>query len=258
MANQTSVRPPEGGRKLTPKQQAAQRRIQKRRRVQLILIAAIVLVVSGLAIWIGLTVTKPTEWINIPTAARTDERPFELGPADAKIAVEVYTDYQCPACKNWHQATEPRLLSEYVQAKREAGQTVKLVYKQAPILDGGSSQRESHQTAEGAYCASDQKRSLDFHDALYSNQPNGENTGFWSAGRVKELAQVLKLNTNDFNQCIDSGKYRNTVVQDASASRTKGVNATPSFFVNGKFVTDGQDYNNLKKAIDEALATPTK
>lgn len=259
MANQTKVNLPNGSdRRLTPKQQAAMRRVQKRRRVQLILIGAIVLVVAALAIWIGLVVTKPTDWQSIPTATRIDERNFEVGPADAKVTVEMYTDYQCPACKAWHDSTERRLLNDYVEAKREPTQTVKLVYKQWAFLDANFTQRESHLMAEAAYCASDQKRFRDFHDALYNNQARTENSGFWTTGRLKELAQLLKLNTNDFGQCLDSGKYRNTIIQEASNARAKGVTSTPSFFVNGKFVNDGQDFNNLQKAIDEALNSPVK
>lgn len=132
------------------------------------------------------------------------ERPFELGPADAKVVVEEYGDYQCPYCKLWDEQVQPQIISNYIKA----GKSVKLVFRPFPFLDQGRSTQESHLALQGAYCAADQNRFWDYHNALYSNQPQGENTGFWTTTRLKSLAQSLGLNTSTFNSCLDSGKYK--------------------------------------------------
>jgi protein-disulfide isomerase len=256
MANQLKgPRPaPTGERRLTPKQQAAARRAQKRRRIQLLVTGGMVAVIAIIAIVIGLVVTRPTEWNAIPATATTDERQFEVGAADARVTLEVFGDYQCPACKQWHETGQSSVVNNYIKQNK----SVKMVFKQFPFLDANYSARESHVMVEGAYCAADQKRSIDFHDALYNNQRRGENTGFWTNDRVKELAGQLKLDTNAFNQCMDSGKYRQRANQDAVEARQRGVSSTPSFFVNGQLIQNGGDFGTLSKALDEALASPPK
>ncbi len=242
-----------GVRKLTPKQEAARRRAQKRRRNRLLITGGLVAVISAALIITGIALSQPTNFQQLPGTVVTDERPFEMGPADAKVTVEEFTDYQCPACKTWHESSQPRLLNDYIKA----GKSVKFVIKQNPFLDTSTAQRESHVTTEAAYCASDQKRFWDFHDALYNNQPKGENTGYWTSDRLKELARQLKLNNDQFNKCMDSNTYRLKANADATAARDRNVTGTPSFFVNNKLIAY-KDYSDLQKAIDEVLNTPNK
>ncbi len=250
--------PPTGpantGRKLTPKQEAARRRAQKRRRVQILVTTILVLVVATALIAIGIAVSQPTNFVNIPAQVSTDERPSELGPADAKVTVEEFTDYQCPFCKSWHEGGEQNLINDYVKA----GKSVKLVVRQKAFLDRDAAQKESHLTAEAAVCAGDQKRFWDFHGALYANQPKGENTGYWTTNRLKELAKSLKLNEGTFNSCLDSNKYRTKVNNDASDAVNRGITGTPTFVVNGNAPITSGSYADVQKATDEALNTPAK
>jgi protein-disulfide isomerase len=252
-ANLTPKVVPAGGpvapRKLTPKQEAARRRAQKRRRVQLLITGVIVLVIAAALIALGISISQPTVFNNIPAAASVDERPFELGPADAKVVVEEYGDYQCPFCKQWHQDTQPQFINDYIKS----GKSVKFVFKPFPFLDANSTTRESHVTTEAAYCAADQKRFWDFDNALYDNQPQSENSGYWTANRLKALAKALQLDTNQFNSCMDSNKYRSKATTDATDAQNRGVTGTPTFYVNGTAV-QAQDYASLKTAIDAALS----
>lgn len=243
-----------GGRKLTPKQVAARRRAQKRRRIQLIVVAAMVAVISAAMILLAISISQPTKFENLPSAATQDERPFEYGASDAKVTVEAYTDFQCSACKVWHDASQPRILNDYIKA----GKSVKLVSRPIGFLDTGSSQRESHTTAEAAACAADQGRFSDYTTALYGNQPAGRNTNYWTNDRLKQLARtIIGFDSSKFNSCFDSNKYRQKINDDTATARNKGVTATPTFLVNGKPIT-GADYGELQKAIDEVLNAPTK
>ncbi len=241
------------GRKLTPKQEAIRRRAQKRRRTQLLVIGGLVVVIALALIAIIVAVSQPTKFEALPAAATTDERPLEIGPADAKVTVEEYGDYQCPGCKLWHDTSQSRLTTDYIKA----GKGVKFVFRPYPFLDARAAQRESHTTLEAAYCASDQKRFWDYHDALYNNQPLSENSGFWSVDRTKQLASALKLDVEKFNKCVDANTYRAKANADASAAINKGINQTPTFLVNGTKLS-GADYSELQKAIDEALNSPAK
>ena len=70
---------------------------------------------------------------------------------------------------------------------------------------------------------------------------------------MKQFAVDLDLDTNAFNECFDSGEFRK-VVQDEYAEANKlGVNATPAFFLNGRFLSGAQPFDAFEAIIDEEL-----
>jgi protein-disulfide isomerase len=242
-----------GGRKLTPKQEAARRRAQQRRRNQLLIISGVVVVAFVALIVLAITLSQPTNFSSIPTAITTDARPFELGPADAKVMIEEYGDYQCPICKTWHTDIQPQVVNTYINT----GKSVRLVFKPFPFLDARAPQlNESHLMVQAAYCASDQSRFWDYHNALYDNQ-QAENSGFWTTDRLKNLAKVLKLDSDKFNSCLDSNKYKNQANNDATNASNRGITGTPTIIVNGKILSSFE-FSEIQKAVDEALNSPTK
>ncbi len=248
----STTRPSNGGnsatRKLTPRQEAARKRAQKRRRTQLLITGAVVLVVAAALIVLGISLTQPVNFNNIPATITTDAVPFQLGPSDAKVTVEEYGDYQCPFCAQFHKQDQPQLISDYITSNK----SVRFIFKPFPFIDQNKGNRESHTTVEAAYCAVDQKRFWDYDNALYDNQ-KPENSGFWTSDHLKALAKALQLDTSAFNSCLDSNKYKNQASDDATAAQNRGVTGTPTFFVNNKLV-NYTDYNSLKTAIDAALA----
>lgn len=234
------------------RREAARRRSQKRRQNQIIIISAIVIIIAVAAIGLSLTLSQPVNFTNLPATITLDERSHELGPVDAKVTVEIYGDYQCPFCQLWNQQYQPTLLKEFI----ESGKSVKYIFRDFPFLDErtASSIKESHNTVQAAYCAADQKRFWDYHNALYDNQPKSENSGYWSVSTLGQLAQALKLDTNSFNSCLQSNKYLTQANNDATAARNRGLNGTPSFYVNGK-VVELNSYADLQAAINKALGS---
>src|SRR5690349_16314007 len=41
-----------------------------------------------------------------------------LGSPDAPVRIDVYSDFACPACKNFHEQTLPLILNEYVMSSK--------------------------------------------------------------------------------------------------------------------------------------------
>jgi protein-disulfide isomerase len=86
------------------------------------------------------------------------------------------------------------------------------------------------------------------HDLLYARQ------GEWSddaavTARLKAYAGDLGLDTAAFGQCLDSGKYTQAIQEAITDSTRQGINATPTYLVDGKKV----DTNGLRAAIDAAV-----
>ncbi len=158
----------------------------------------------------------PSAPINVKLTANT---PF-LGSASAKVTVVEYADYRCPFCERVYTNVIPELKTKYINTGK-----IKFVYQDFAFLGP-----DSNTAAEASHCAVDQNKFWQFHDYLFDNQ--GSESGDWaSASHQKEFAQKLGLNTTQFNQCLDGGKYKKEVLDETAAGRSYGVTGTPSFVI---------------------------
>jgi len=168
-----------------------------------------------------------------------------LGAADAPIVVAEYADFQCPYCKDFADGPGRLLKEEYVDTGR-----VRFVYRHFAFLGD-----ESTWAAEAAECADEQGRFWEYHDRLFVAQ-GAENSGAFSRDNLKAFAAELGLDTQRFNQCLDSGDYRSDVRQEYAEGQRLGVQGTPTLFVDGRLVRSGGNYEVLRAAIEAALAGP--
>jgi len=175
--------------------------------------------------------------------AYANPRNNTLGDPNAPVTMIEYGDYQCPFCRRFWETTEPKLIQDYVVTGK-----VYFVYRSA----GGFIGPESGDAAEAAYCAGDQGKFWEYHDVLFANQ-GGENVGAFSASKLLNFANALKLEVASFKDCINSGKYAQRVQQDATDMQTDGARATPSFLINGVLVEGAQPYETFQQAIQAAL-----
>lgn len=164
------------------------------------------------------------------------------GAADAPITVEVYADFQCPWCRRFTLGPERRLEEEYVSKG-----LVRLLFRHFAFLGA-----ESRWAADAAECANEQGRFWDYHDKLFEEQ-SGENVGTFSKENLKRFAAELDLDAEQFNRCLDSGKYSAKVREETAEGQRKGVRGTPSVFVNGRLIERGLYYQELRAAIEAAL-----
>ena len=72
--------------------------------------------------------------------------------------------------------------------------------------------------------------------------------------KIKSWAKDLGLNTNSFNNCFDSEKFKTVIDEDTKAGQTAQVSGTPSFFINGVLLVGAQPFNAFKTIIDQELA----
>jgi protein-disulfide isomerase len=71
---------------------------------------------------------------------------------------------------------------------------------------------------------------------------------------LKKYATELELDAEAFNACYDSGQFRADVMQDYQEGQQVGVQGTPAFFVNGRFLSGAQPLEAFQAIIDEELA----
>ena len=185
------------------------------------------------------------------------------GNPNAPVKLTEFSDFQCPYCKQFWTNTEAQVISTYVTTGkviytyRTAGNWVS-----GNIGDGGV---ESQNSAMAAYCAADQNKFWEMHDALFTNVL-GEDAGSFTSRRLQAIAQNIGLNMNAFNSCYSSQKYLDQANQDFKAAQGSGIQGTPWFVltytVNGQTQTssiDGaQPFNVFQQDIDKALAAGAK
>jgi protein-disulfide isomerase len=222
-----------------------EKRRQQRTRQRLIVV--IVIIVAALVV-VGLLVlpnfTPVGEVVSITPQPHPDAQGMAIGDPDAPVRIDVFEDFQCPACRTFTENYEPLIVSNDVSAGR-----VYYVFRHWPFIGP-----ESLQAANASMCANAQGRFWDYHDMLFQNQ-TGENVGAFADRRLVAFAENLGLNMSDFNACFRSNEYQAEIQSDYSEGTQLGVGGTPSVFVNGVQLSPGliPSYDQIVEAIDSVI-----
>jgi len=167
-----------------------------------------------------------------------------LGAADAPVTLEIYSDFQCPACGTLARSLEPLLISEYVTPGN-----VRLVYRDFAFLG-----QESIDAAVAARCAARENRFWQYHDYLFANQ-SGENRGAFSAGRLSAMAEAVGLDMDAYRACIADPTEAQAVLDARETADSVPISSTPTLVIDGgQPIVGVPDYNELSAALDAALA----
>ena len=167
-----------------------------------------------------------------------DKDAYYEGDENAPVTVVVFDDFQCPFCKKFFDETLPKLKEDYIDTGK-----VKYVFRHFPL----SFHQNAQKAAEAAECAGEQGKFWEMHDMLYSHQDA------LSVDDLKNYASQLGLDTEQFNQCLDSGKYKDKVQNDFNMGVQVGVSGTPTFFINGEKLVGAQPYSVFQQVIDSKL-----
>ena len=162
------------------------------------------------------------------------------GPKNAKVTIVEYGDFQCPACGAAH-PTVKQVLAEY-EGK------VQFVFRNFPL----PMHKNAQIAAQAAEAAGEQGKFYEMHDLLYTNQGEWENSSKPLDIYIK-YAKELKLDEEKFKKAVESNKFKTKIENDVKDGYAVGVNATPTFFINGVKQEGGIQYQQFKEQIDEQL-----
>jgi len=154
------------------------------------------------------------------------------GKISAPVTIVEFGDFQCGFCDRFAKVTEPQINRTYIQNGK-----INMIFKN--FVTHGP---DSNTAAIAAQCANDQGKFWNFYDILYNNQ-GGENTGWANSDNLKKLSiQLLGLNKEEFNACLDGTKYKSLADRDNALAISSGLQGTPSFVIEKK---DGTDRETL-------------
>ena len=149
-----------------------------------------------------------------------------FGSEDALVTIIEFGDYQCPNCKKWFENTKPEIVTNYLETGKS-----NLYFVDLPFLGD-----DSLPASSATYCANDQGLYWEYHSHLYSNQ-RGIDSGWADQSSLQNYAELLGLNTSEFTNCMDSGKYDESSLFNLDVGIQNGVESTPWFIIVGP---DGQ------------------
>ena len=194
----------------------------------------------------------PTEQAKQPVHISADDDPIR-GNTEAPITIIEFSDFQCPFCARFHLQTLPLLIENYIDTGK-----VKLVYRDFPIQN---IHPNALPAAVAAECAYDQDKFWEYHDRLFENQNQWSGLGTADAISVfGQYALDLDLDQQEFNTCLNGGKYINEIRNDLDDGKEYGVSGTPGFFVGNERIgyvelKGAQPFENFKKVLDSQLTS---
>jgi protein-disulfide isomerase len=164
-----------------------------------------------------------------------------IGEPNAPLVIEVFSSFGCVHCRDFAVETEQQVFDNYVKTGK-----VFFIYRSFnnPADRLGIA-------AQAAYCAGDQGKFWEMHDLIFANFSA---TGY-SDKQLSKMVETLELDTDEYDSCMESGKYVGTVETDAKLGTTAGVTGTPSFTFNGELTVEGnRDFAAFQAQIEASLA----
>jgi protein-disulfide isomerase len=180
---------------------------------------------------------QPGKFLTLPQINADDP---QVGSKDAKVKIVLFSDFQCPYCKNFYEQSFRKAMIDFKDQ-------VLFAFKEVPL----SIHDKAMDTAMAAECANEQGKFWEMADKLYADQKT------WSAAKTfsaTPYASAIGLNLSSFNQCVSSKKFADKINADNKVAQDFGISGTPAIFVNDQFFGGVVQYDQLKAAIEAQLA----
>ncbi len=166
-----------------------------------------------------------------------------MGDKSAPITIIEFGDYQCTYCYKFHKDSLGMIQKEYIDSGKAS-----LVF-----VDFTLNGPDSVLAAEAAHCANEQGKFWPMHDVIYRSW-KGERTGWINRDSITQFAQAAQIDHNALNECLDSKKYHQRVLDTYEFAQGIEINATPSFLmISGDKITKitgNQPLEVFRKVLD--------
>jgi protein-disulfide isomerase len=232
-------------------QREQERKQAQRRRVATIVtvvVVALALVAGG---WWYVQSGKSEELSGqlAPIARQSDGSVVMAKPGVDKPVLEIYEDFQCPACQAFEQTG-----SATVKNMAAAGQ-VKVVYHPINIFTAEPAHNNTMRASAAARCVPDGKQWMAFHDRLFKEQPSESESGFAIDDLIK-WGKEAGVTDPGFESCVKTQKNVQAQADYSKKILDSGVitQGTPTLRLGGKEIDNKIAFNPgaLRQAILDA------
>ncbi|MFA6405004.1 MAG: thioredoxin domain-containing protein [Candidatus Paceibacterota bacterium] len=209
---------------------------------------AVFVLILGLIIWgLAIAMNKPVPGTTLSSPAPISTFDHVRGTEDAPVTLIEYSDFQCLACQTYYY-----IISKLLD---ENSSKIRFVYRHFPLdnilPDGKVQHPNAIPSAMASEAAGAQGKFWEMYDLIFDNaiewkdvtDPTDIFVGY---------ATKLKLNTEQFKADLSSTTLRAKIKRDKDDGVKIGINSTPTFFINGKAITNPPNYEEFKAIIDTA------
>lgn len=164
----------------------------------------------------------------------------QLGPANAKVTMVMAFEFACPFCQRaW--ATVDALRTKY-------GKDLRVVYKQRIVHA-----KTATTPALGACAANKQGKWRKFADLTWTKAFEARD---FEEANIDAIARQVGVNMKKFKGDV-AGACTQELADEQALMQKLAINATPSFFINGRYMAGAQPQGAFEALIDEELAKAT-
>ncbi len=163
-----------------------------------------------------------------------------LGSDSAPVEIVEFADFECPACARFAILEWP-----LVQERLIASGRLKWRFMDFP-LQGHTNSPAAHLAAG---CADEQGRFFEMMDAIFNRQ-NEWATERRPARIIRGYAQSLGLDMAKYDACVDTEHAKPGIDADYAEGERLGVDATPTYFVNGRMWPGLLVFDQIKAIVD--------
>jgi protein-disulfide isomerase len=223
----------------------AKSRRSAKKQTNWVLIAGIV--VGGIVIFVGLIALafrEPNRLSLLGFCNNNPENCIVLGNAEADVAVVEVSDYGCSHCRDFNLETSPQLAVQYVDTNQVKWIVVPFA------LQNQTGAFPTMPSTIAAMCANEQGAFADYHESLFELQSTPL---FNTQEGFMQVATALDLDVEAFSSCLNDNAYADRVLENITMAQQAGINATPSFFIDGDLLAGDQPLSVFQQRLDALL-----
>ncbi|PZG10402.1 DsbA family protein [Nonomuraea aridisoli] len=227
---------PKSARDKIKEQQAAARARERRKRLATYVTTGVVaLAAVGAGWWYAAMNSRSEEAAGrlAPVSIQPDGSVVMAQAGVTGPVVDIYEDFQCPACKELERVSGATFKNLALEGK------AKVVYHPITIFSQEPTRSNSLRAANAARCVADGKQWMAFHDLLFRNQPSETEPGF-TPDQLKAWGKEAGVTSPGFDACVTQEKNR-----EAQAAYSKKIldgqkiQHTPTVKLNGTEIDNG-------------------
>ncbi len=175
-------------------------------------------------------------------ARKDPQDPLAVGRIDAPVTMIQYSDFACGYCRKYALETEPALIDKFVKTG-----VLRIEWHDFPYLSEGSRQAALAGRAAGA-----SGKFWELHHAIFTDDTDTDQR--LGLSNLASLAESIGLDPREFAAAMTDKSAVAQVKKDFEAAQAVGVNATPSFVINGRSFVGAQPLESFIGLIELSAA----
>ncbi len=167
------------------------------------------------------------------------------GSDSAQLEVVEFADFECPACGQFATLIEPDIRTHLIDSG-----VVRIRFIDFPL----SIHRNTWNAHRAAWCAGDQGRFWQMHDAIYQSQDRWNSEATDNPDNVLAgIAQGIGLTMDTYNQCVKDKKYQAQIQANETLAESRHLDQTPTFVFGNKVIGGYETYDQFKANVEAAI-----